>query len=164
MGNERRCSGSVKGGWLRSAYRIVLLAIAALALFASGCDQTKFNKVSDAEVDQAQKAVAVKFGTDTLTAWAKDTYPKVGIPADPKFKEGQEDEAKAKAADKAIEADAGDFVSMTFHEAQKSEPAKFILYRFKAKFTKKEPVEVRVVFDTDAKISGFWIKPWKDSL
>jgi hypothetical protein len=40
-----------------------------------------------------------------------------------------------------------------------------VLYRFKGTFSKGgSPAEVRVVYDTDGKLSGFWIKPWKDVL
>lgn len=141
--------------------RLVLPMVLAMSL---GCTQTKFETIPEAQVDQTQKATAEKFGADTLSAWARNEYPKVSIPADPKFKEGQDDEAKQKAADKSIEAAAGDFVSMTFHEAVKTDPPNLVVYRFKAKFTKKDPMEVRVVFDSGGKIGGFWIKPWNDKI
>lgn len=157
-----RMGGSM--GLMRRLRGLLTMGVAVSTLLVAGCNPTKFNKLPAAEVDQAQKAAAEKFGSETLTAWAKNEYPKVTVPADPKFKEGQDDEAKQKAADKAIEADAGDFQSMTFYEAQKSDPAKFVLYRFKAKFSKKDVVEVRVVYDTEGKLSGFWIKPWNDTL
>jgi hypothetical protein len=143
-------------------FRPLLLA-ACMTLAA--CGGTKFTKIPDTEVDATQKAAAEKFGTTVLSAWAQDKYPKVDVPADPKFKEGQDDPARQKAADKSIEAQLGDFQSMTFAEAQRTEPARFVVYRFKSKFSKSpEPAEVRVVYDTEGKIGGFWIKPWKDAL
>lgn len=152
-------------GGLCRAHSSSRLALVLAAMLVFGCGGTKFNKVPEGEVDGSQKAAAEKFGSSVLAAWAKDQYPKVDVPADPKFKEGQDDEAKQKAADKSIEAQMGNFQSMTYHETQKSEPAKFVIYRFKGKFSKSEaPAEVRLVYDTEGKLSGFWIKPWKDSL
>lgn len=140
-------------------------AVLMTLLLLIGCSSMKFEKIPDAEVSASQKAAAEQFGTSVLTAWARGSYPKVTVPADPAFKEAQDDEGKQKAAAKTIEAQLGTFESMTFHEAQKSVPAKFVLYRFKGKFSKgTTPAEVRVVYDTDGKLGGFWIKPWKDAL
>ncbi len=149
----------------RPRFAVSFMLAALLAASATTGCQAKFKKAEGGEVDQAQKASAEKFATDTLTAWAKNTYPKVTIAADPKFKEAQDDETKQKAADKSIEGSMGDFQSLTYYETQKSDPPDMVLHRFKGKFSKSEaPAEVRVVFDKSGNLAGFWIKPWKDSL
>jgi hypothetical protein len=133
--------------------------VVGLALISAACGM-KPKKVPDAEVDQAQKTAADKYGSETLSDWAKDTYPKVAVPADAKFKEAQDDAAKQKVSDKAIEQAFGDFQSMTYFETVKVAPS-LTVYRFKGTFTKGEG-EVRVVYDKEGKLAGFWIKAWKD--
>ena len=58
----------------------------------------------------------------------------------------------------------GDFKSMTYFETRKSSPARFVIYRFKGVFTKEDVMEVRMVYNLEGKIDGFWIKPWLNSM
>lgn len=142
--------------WARAA------ALPFVALVA--CNSAKYEKVPEAEVDATQKAAAETFATATLTAWNKEAHYPVSVPATDEFKAAQNDETKQKAAAKSIKADAGEFKSLTFHEVQRSDPPKHVIYRFKGSFAKKDPMEVRVVYTKDDKLGGFWIKPWKDAL
>jgi hypothetical protein len=99
-----------------------------------------------------------------LGAWARDEYPPLGDDATEEMRAGHDAEAQKKA-DKQLEADIGSFKSLAFHELQRTKPPKFDVYRFKATFDKsKDQVEVRVVYDVAGKVTGFWVKPWKDSL
>ena len=136
--------------------------MAALALV--GCSTTTFEKVPEDKVDTKQKAAAEAFGSTTLTSWAKDEYSALGDEATAEFKAAQ-DEAGQRVADKALEGQLGDFVSMEYFETVKSNPPAHVVYRFKGKFSlNKEPIEVRVVYDLNGKIGGFWIKPWLDKM
>ena len=58
----------------------------------------------------------------------------------------------------------GDFKSIAYVETQRTLPAKFVIYRFKGTFSKSDQTEVRMVYNLEGKIDGFWIKPWRDSL
>ena len=59
----------------------------------------------------------------------------------------------------------GDFESLSYYETcVPKEGAFHTVYRFKGKFESSETPEVRVVINKDNKISGFWIKPWNDTL
>ena len=60
----------------------------------------------------------------------------------------------------------GDFISLEFVETwtlQISE--QYFVYRFKGNFSEtKDTPEVRVVMNESGKISGFWLRPWKDDM
>lgn len=60
----------------------------------------------------------------------------------------------------------GDFESLAFSETWiTKDNLDLQIIRFNGKFEKSnEPLEIRVVLNVSYKISGFWIKPWKDNL
>lgn len=60
----------------------------------------------------------------------------------------------------------GDFESLNYSETWiKKDNVDLQVTRFKGKFEKSdEPMEIRVVLNASNKITGFWIKPWKDDL
>jgi hypothetical protein len=137
------------------------LAIAAVAI--SGCSQMNYEKIPEAEVNQTEKAAAEAWATQTLTSWAQDQYPAPGNELSEAMKPGQS-EARQKETDKRLEPIAGDFKTMAYFETRKSKPAKFVIYRFKGAFSKEDVMEIRMVYDLQGKIDGFWIKPWLNSM
>ena len=137
-------------------------ALAAIVILC-GCSRTHFEKLPDAQVDQSQKAAAEAWATGILRAWAQDQYPLPGNELSEEMKPGQS-EAHQKDSDKGIESDFGDFKSMSYVETRVSDPARFVIYRFHGTFTKSDQTEVRMVYDLDGKIDGFWIKVWRDSM
>jgi len=137
--------------------------VAALALVA--CSKPEFEKLSEDKVDATRKANAEALGNKILGAWAKDEYPKLGDEAAEKFRSAHNSEDAQRASDKSIEKEVGNFQSMSYAETQRTKDGKFEVFRFKGTFDKsKSPLEVRVVFDADGKLTGFWVKPWKDGL
>ena len=59
----------------------------------------------------------------------------------------------------------GDYKSLKFEsyvEITKTE--KYEIYRFKGEFEFNSNVEIRSVLNTDGKLAGFFVKPWKDEL
>jgi len=123
----------------------------------------KFEKIAEAHVDQTQRSAAEAWATHTLSAWAEDRYLLPGDELSEEMKPGQS-KTHQEQADKQLESILGDFRSMTYVETQRTEPAKFVIYRFRGAFTKSDQTEVRMVYNLEGKIDGFWIKPWKDSL
>jgi hypothetical protein len=134
-----------------------------LALLAGACGGEKFTRVPDAEVDASQKTAATSFATTRLTAWAHDQYPAATDDEGAAFR-AADTEAAQKASDKGIEDALGDFQSMTYVEAYRSDPPRLVFYRFKGTFSKggSTTPEVRVVYDLDGKVVGFWVRPWQD--
>jgi len=139
-------------------------AVIALAIASYGCSQQlKFETIPEPEVKQTQKTAAESWAAHRLTSWAKDEYPLPGDDLSEAMKPG-ESEARQKESDKKLEPITGDFKSMTYFETVKSDPPRFVIYRFKGNFTKEDLVEVRMVYNLDGKIDGFWIKPWLNSI
>ncbi|MBK7579935.1 MAG: hypothetical protein IPI67_06980 [Myxococcales bacterium] len=139
--------------------------VLAAALFSAGCGKRGFDKLPEEQVDAARKHSAEEMGTKILSAWAKDEYPLLGEEAAPGFRRAHNEEDAQRVSDKALEKDLGNFKSMTYVETVRSKDGKFEVYRFKGSFEKSEaPNEVRVVLDTQGKLTGFWIKPWKDQI
>jgi hypothetical protein len=122
-----------------------------------------FEKSPEARVDQRQKAAAETWATEILRAWSQDQYPPPDSSLSDEMKPGQS-EAHQKESDKEIESLFGDFKSMTYVETRTSIPARFVIYRFRGTFTKSDQTEVRMVYDLDGKIDGFWIKFWRDAM
>ena len=142
--------------------RFVRIAIAAIAI--SGCSQKmNFEKIPEAEVNQAQRAAAESWATLRLTSWAQDRYPPPGNELSKEMQPGQS-EARQKETDKQLESIVGDFKSMSYFETRKSVPANFVIYRFKGAFTKEDVMEIRMVYNLQGNIGGFWIKPWLNSM
>jgi hypothetical protein len=139
-----------------------LLHWCLFALALSAC-KAQFDKVPEASVDATRKANAQSIGDKILGAWAKDEYPPVGDEANEEFKKAHNADGAQAASDKALERDIGNFKSMTYFETVRDKDGKLEVYRFKGTFDKvSEPYEVRVVFDAQGKLAGFWVKPWKD--
>lgn len=146
--------------------RCVVIGLAiGLAWQSLGCGKPGLDKVAEAQVDAAKKANAEALGTKILSAWAKDEYPLLGEEAAEQFRKAHNAEDAQRAADKSIEKELGSFQAMTYHETLRTKDAKMDVFRFKATFDKsKVASEVRVVIDSQGKLTGFWVKPWKDEL
>ena len=148
----------------RRAARALSAALATLVLGAVGCGSLEFEPIPTGSVDPARQAKAGEFGQKMLQAWARDEYPALGAEATADMQKSNDGDAQKKA-DKQLEEGIGSFKTMSFAEADRSKPPKVEVYRFKAVFDKSDkPVEVRVVLDLDGKVSGIWVKPWKDAL
>jgi hypothetical protein len=134
-------------------------------LICTHCNKVELDPIPAAELDAKKKASAEEMGTRILSEWAKDEYKELGSEANEEFKKAHNSVDGQRTSDKAIEKSLGSFKSMTFHEALRTKDKKAEAYRFKAVFDKtSDPVEVRVVLDPQGKLSGLWVKPWKDKL
>lgn len=60
----------------------------------------------------------------------------------------------------------GHFQRLEYAEAWSGKKFQYYeIIRFKGYFERsEEPLEIRVVFNKNGKIAGFWIKPWNDEL
>ena len=128
----------------------------------SGC-VPPFEKVPDARVNADQRAAAERFATEVLGAWNEGKTANVESLLSEEMKPGfTEKMQKSYAEINAVEL--GRFAGMEFVEVQQGVKDRLLAYRFKGTFSRKKNFwEVRVVYDPDGKISGFWAKPWKDS-
>jgi Protein of unknown function (DUF3887) len=104
---------------------------------------------------------------DSLYAkWENGTFEPVGEEFTPQMQEGLSPKLQKQSFDQ-IRSMFGDYRGMTFVEAL---TARFLLpkgtvYRFKGTYSRaSEQPEIRVVFDSKGKISGFWLKPWTEEM
>jgi hypothetical protein len=143
-------------------FGMLLAAVAGLALLA-GCNPMKFEVIPEAAVDQSQRTAAESFASTVLSGWNEGRYTDVSHLLTEEmasgFSVGQQGELAA-----ASLKECGRFLSMSYVETQRSVPAQFVIYRFKADYEKRKGWEIRVVYDVSGKIGGFWTKPWRDRL
>jgi hypothetical protein len=133
-----------------------------LWLFALSACTPDLEPVPPSAVDLAQRARAAEFAESVLSAWGRGEYPDVGAWLTPEMQRGFTPAKQKEYADWSL-SHLGKFMALAFVEVQRSRPAEHVVYRFKGRFTAKT-WEVRVVFDLDGRISGFWTKPWRDEL
>jgi hypothetical protein len=143
----------------RSVARVV---VAGLVVLATGC--SGFEKVPEGDVDASQKAVAQRIGTKLWEGCRTGQHePLAEDEAIPQMREGLTPQKMAGACASA-KGQFGDFVSMDYAETYKPKMGSMRIYRFKGNFSNAStPPEIRVVMD-GSKLSGFWIKPWSDTL
>ena len=154
----------MKNGTGRLSLRAI--GVGALVAFtALACSKVEMDPIPEAELDAKRQASAQAIGTRILTEWAKDEYKPLGDEAREEFRKAHNDVDAQRTADKQIEGALGTFQSMTFSQALRTKDKKAEVYRFKGVFDKaSDPAEVRVVLDDQGRLSGFWVKPWKDTI
>jgi hypothetical protein len=124
-----------------------------------------FEPLPASKIDQAQKDKASQIATTTLNNWFKGQFAPLSDDFSQQMKDNLGAEAQ-KQATEALIAQLGDFQSLEFAEAvtTASMPG-IVVYRLKGKFSKAPaPADVRVVFDKQGKVAGFWVKPWQDKM
>ena len=139
-----------------------LIGTAALAATLLGC--TGFEKVPEADVDAQQKAAAQRIAVRIYEGCVSGKHEALGEDeAIPEMREALAP-AKLPGTCAAIKGQFGDYQSLDYAETWKPKSGAIKVYRFKGHFSKNaEPPEIRVVMD-GAKLSGFWLKPWADTL
>lgn len=74
-------------------------------------------------------------------------------------------EERQKSSYQKIKGLFGDYQSLEFHSVKGiTQKEKLEIYRFKGNFEQSDDVEVRVVLNSNGKLAGFFILPWKDTL
>ena len=141
------------------AWRGLALACGVLLTGCSG-----FEKVPEGDVDASQKAVAERIGTKLWESCKSGRHdPLREDEAIPAMREGLTPDKMATTC-ASTRAQLGDFVSMDYAETWKPKMGGLRIFRFKGRFsTSGETPEIRVVMD-GSKLSGFWLKPWSDTL
>ncbi len=146
---------------------IVCMCVAALlgVVVTHASAQSPFKQLPPAALNQAQKDKAEKFALTTLTAWRTGKFEIGSGELTPELKTASTPEANERAY-RGIKELFGDFESLEFVEAVTSPNLpQYVLYRCKGKFTKSsDRPEIRVVFNKQGQVAGFWIKPWRDQV
>jgi len=123
----------------------------------------RFTRIPPDRIDTERREAAESFARRYEQSRAQGTFAILGDEATEGMRTSLTVQ-KQKEAQQEIEAAFGTFEALAFAEAWKvnASPGSTI-YRFRATFTEGRP-EIRVVHDERGRVSGFWIKPWRDSL
>lgn len=148
--------------------KAISLALGLALLIASGpiCHaESASNPIPDSEVSGEAKAKAKKIATQVLTDWNKGIFSPLPTTFTAKMRQALTPSAQENAYNQ-IKPVFGEFQSMSFVEAVQAPgfPG-LIVYRFKASFSRtKDRPEIRVVLNRSGKVSGLWLKPWRNKL
>jgi hypothetical protein len=124
---------------------------------------SRYSRVPPDQVDPKRREAAETFASRYEQTRAQGSYAPLGDEATEEVRTGLTVH-KQKAAQQQITEQFGEFESLEFVEAWRVNASpESTIYRFRATFTKGRP-EIRVVHDARGKVSGFWLKPWRDSL
>jgi len=134
--------------------------VAATLVACSG----QFEKVPEANVDAQQKAAAQHLAERIYEGCRSGTHQ--ALSAEEAITEMREALTPAKLAGTcaSIKGQFGEYQSLDYAETWKPMAGALRVYRFKGHFSNTPaPPEIRVVMD-GPKLSGFWIKPWSETL
>jgi hypothetical protein len=148
------------------AAALVLAVFCVTNVFADSASSLLFSRLPESDIEPAYVEKAQIVVGSLYEKWQNGDFEPVGDEFTSEMKKGLSPELQRQSFEQ-IKSMFGDFRGMTFVEAL---AARFLLprgtvYRFKGSYsgTSEQP-EIRVVFDSDGKISGLWIKPWKDEI
>lgn len=148
---------------------VVCVAVIVCSSLPVGVDASSsflFKKIPESEINKAQVEEAKRTVNALYEKWLAGTFEPVSEKFSAEMRKGLTPELQEQSFNQ-IKAMFGDFKGLTFVEVL---TARFLfpqgtIYRFKGAYsgTSQQP-EIRVVFDSDGKVSGLWIKPWKDEI
>ena len=140
-----------------------MLAIALVLLVSlAGCSK-RFVKLSENEVNQADKAQATEVGNTLLHKLQASQFYPLGEEVSPKMRQTFTPGEQA-AAWAAIVQRYGEFQHMVYAQTWGSRDGRDTrIYRFRGTFGKGQP-EVRVVINAQGQLDGLWIKDWKEGV
>jgi hypothetical protein len=142
---------------------LTIFIVLVLFFLFSGCS-SQFDVLPESEVDPEMKARAEKIGTTIFNNCKEGTYEPLGEEASDIMRSSFTPE-KQKSSYEQIKKALGDFNSMKYVETcVPKEGGGYHIFRFKGDFEKNKNIEIRVVFNEEGKLDGFWTKPWKDKL
>lgn len=145
-----------------------ITVIALITLSAFYCfSQNSFQELSEQDISQTELRTAISMAEKILLGQKSgNIYLLSEDEAIPQVVEGLTKEVQISNYE-TLYSMFGDYKSMEFEEAWKlnSDIGNFIVYRFKGIFSNtNDKPEIRLVYNEESKLSGFWIRPWEDDL
>ncbi len=121
--------------------------------------------VQESKLDKYKIASIKQLGHEILTAQKNNGYYSLTKKqATTQMIEGL-NESVQKASYKKIKSLFGDYEDLQFKSLLRGlSGEKYMIYRFKGNFKTDADIEVRMVFNEEEKLAGFFIKPWNESL
>jgi len=150
--------------WLSIAVLVVIFLLASVEI--AGVSSFWFSKIPQSEVNAGYVEQARQMMDSLYAKWQNGTFEPIGDEFTSEMQKGLSPELQKQSFEQ-IRSMFGDYQGMTFVEAL---TARFLIprgtvYRFKGTYSRtSEQPEIRVVFDLDGKISGLWLKPWREEM
>lgn len=149
-------------------HRVVWVSIAILLVSGEivGASSLWFSKIPQSEVNAGYVEQARQMMDSLYAKWQNGIFVLVGDEFTPEMQKVLSAELQKQSFEQ-IRSMFGDYQEMAFVEAL---TARFLIprgtvYRFKGTYSRtSEQPEIRVVFDSHGKISGLWLKPWRDEM
>jgi hypothetical protein len=150
------------------SYVTLSVAIAIFLGFGeiAGASSWLFSKIPESNVDSGYVERSTQLVGSLYDKWQNGTFEPVGDEFTTEMQKGLSPELQKQSFEQ-IRAIFGDYQGMTFVQAL---TARFLfprgtVYRFKGTYSRASAQpEIRVVFDSAGKVSGLWIKHWKDEI
>ena len=146
--------------------KILITAAFSFAIITMLSAQNTFQRIPDDNVSQTELRQATSLAEKLLLGQKSGNYYMLSeYEAIPQLVSGLTKEVQASSYE-SIQSMFGDYRSMAFTEAWTMEADQpYTVYRFKGTFngTDEHP-EIRMVFNKEGKLAGFWIRPWQDDL
>ncbi|WP_041286195.1 hypothetical protein [Desulfomonile tiedjei] len=147
--------------------RAILCSIAVILFFGelSQASSILFVRVPEDRINREYVAKSRQI-TDSLYAnWQQSKFEPLSSEFTPEMQKGLTPQMQRQAFEQ-IRSIFGDYRGMELVEVLKP---RFLfprgtIYRFKGVYSKSQQPEIRVVFDSSGKVSGMWLKFWKDEL
>jgi len=131
-----------------------------------GASSWLFSKIPQAEVNAGFVEKSSRVMDSLYAKWQNGIFEPVGDEFTAEMQNGLTPELQKQSFEQ-ISSMFGEYQGMTFVEAL---TARFLIprgtvYRFKGTYSRtSEQPEIRVVFDSTGKISGLWLKSWRDEM
>ena len=147
---------------LRTSF--INLTVMCLCVSVTACSQSA-NDLEKTEGDPELNGMAIAFVNDFFSTMKNGSAYNFSEKGTDMMVKNLTPEIQKKVYDD-ISRECGEFIKAAYAETyvQKSAPD-FRILRLKADFSDCDKKwELRVVYDNDKKIAGYWIKPWNDVL
>jgi len=144
----------------------VSICILLASVEVAGASSFLFSNVPSSEVNPDYLKQSQQIMSSLYAKWQDGIFEPVGHEFNAEMQKGLSPELQKQSFEE-IRSMFGDYQGMTFVEAL---TARFLIprgtvYRFKGAYSRtSEQPEIRGVFDSHGKISGLWLKPWRDEL
>jgi uncharacterized protein DUF3887 len=140
----------------------ILFGLLLLGVLLISCSESKFQTLREVEVDIVQRDLAESLASDILLSMKSGEFKTLGNEATISMQNGLSPE-KQKLSFEYIKSLFGDYQSLFYYETcVPNDGTSYAVYRFKGKFESSTTAEIRVVINKNNKLSGFFIKEWKD--
>lgn len=143
-------------------FMLLIFSIISIQLVFS---QETFERLPDEETDKSKTELASKVANAYFESVKNGKYYDFEDEAVKEFKDQMTPEVQ-KQTYTQLKEQFGDFESLAYSETWiTKDNIDLQVIRFKGKFEKSEDLlEIRVVLNASNKITGLWIKPWRDNL